>query len=290
MAERRMFSKRIVSSAKFLRMPPSTRELYFQLGMNADDDGIVEAFTVMRQVAANEDDLNVLEAKGFVKVLNDDLVTYIVEWRENNHLRSDRKVDSKYRELLVKVIPDVKLLNPKPRADVTPPKETLDDNKDDTPPSAGRPADNQVPGQRQDMDGTVSADGPHRVVESRLGKGSVVEDSTGSGGMDGLNQFKSTQALVSAWKLKDDDPVLSQMAIYRQQVGEPLLNHSVQYMIGRRVTLGGMPKYLANMVGCWIDKNIKTPEEAEKYEMSYAQGPQNVPDTVPDIPIFKITD
>ncbi|WP_144065860.1 hypothetical protein [Levilactobacillus brevis] len=244
----------------------------------------------MRQVGAGDDDLKLLEAKGFVKVLNEDYVTYILEWRENNRLRADRKTDSIYRKLLLKVMPEVNLLGTKPRADVTPTKKASDDRQDDTPPSDGRPVDEQVPGQRQDVDGTVPADGPHRVVESRLGKGSVVEDSTGSGGMDGLNQFKSTQALVSAWKLKNDDPVLSQMAIYRQQVGEPLLNHSVQYMIGRRVTLGGMPKYLANMVGCWIDKNIKTPEEAEKYEMSYAQGPQNVPDTVPDIPMFKITD
>lgn len=88
MVERRMFSKRIVSSARFLRMPVSTRELYFQLGMNAADDGVVEAYVVMRQVLANTDDLKI---KGFVKVLNDDLVTYIVDWCENNHIVSDRE-------------------------------------------------------------------------------------------------------------------------------------------------------------------------------------------------------
>ena len=44
MADRRMFSRRIINSAKFLKMPVSTQCLYFHLGLNADDDGIVEAY------------------------------------------------------------------------------------------------------------------------------------------------------------------------------------------------------------------------------------------------------
>lgn len=117
MAERRMYSKRIVRSAKFLKMPVSSRELYWQLGIEADDDGIVEAFTVMRMTGATEDDLRVLATKGFVQVLNEDLITYITDWNENNKLRADRKVDSIYKHLLIQLNPDVKLLEPKPRAD-----------------------------------------------------------------------------------------------------------------------------------------------------------------------------
>ena len=41
MAERRMFAKRIIESASFLKMPISSRELYFHLCLNADDDGVV---------------------------------------------------------------------------------------------------------------------------------------------------------------------------------------------------------------------------------------------------------
>ena len=65
-----MFSKRIIGSARFLRMPGSTQALYFHLGMAADDDGIVEAYPIMQMVNASEDDLRLLAAKGFVKVLN----------------------------------------------------------------------------------------------------------------------------------------------------------------------------------------------------------------------------
>ena len=118
MAERRMVSKRIVNSARFLKMPISSQALYFHLCINADDDGIVEAYNIIRGVGATEDDLRVLVAKEYVKVLNDDLVTYIIDWRENNKLRADRKIDSIYKPLLLSVMPDADLLQRKNRADL----------------------------------------------------------------------------------------------------------------------------------------------------------------------------
>lgn len=103
MAERRMFARAIINSARFLRMPQTSRLLYYDLGMAADDDGVVEAFTVIRITGAAEDDLRVLASRGFIKVLNDDLVSYIADWTTNNQLRKDRYHPSVYSELLVKI-------------------------------------------------------------------------------------------------------------------------------------------------------------------------------------------
>lgn len=103
MAERRMFAKSIIGSARFLRMPPTSRLLYYDLGMYADDDGVVEAFSVMRQTGATEDDLRVLVSKGFVKVLNDDLVSYIMDWNINNSIRKDRYHPSIYKDLVLQL-------------------------------------------------------------------------------------------------------------------------------------------------------------------------------------------
>lgn len=103
MAERRMFAKSIINSARFLRMPPTSRLLYYDLGMAADDDGIAEAFTVLRATGAAEDDLRVLAAKGFVSILNDDLVTLIKDWGKNNLIKSDRYHPSIYQELLARL-------------------------------------------------------------------------------------------------------------------------------------------------------------------------------------------
>lgn len=117
MAQRRMFSIQIINSARFLKMPSSSRLLYFDLCMRADDDGVVEGFNVLRMTGATEDDLRILVAKNFVNVLNDDLVTYIRDWKEHNKIRADRKVDSIYKDLLLKVLPDTELLESKERAD-----------------------------------------------------------------------------------------------------------------------------------------------------------------------------
>lgn len=110
MANSRMFHKSIVRSAKFLTLPVKARELYFQLGMDADDDGIVEAFTVMRTVGAAKKDLKALEASGLVKILNENLVTYIIDWLSNNTIRPSRKTDSYYQKLLLSVVPDAELV------------------------------------------------------------------------------------------------------------------------------------------------------------------------------------
>lgn len=98
MAQRRMFSKTITNSSNFLMMPQSSQNLYFHLGMNADDDGYCEHFAIMRMTESKPDDLKVLQAKGFVRVF-DDAVLVIIDWKENNYLRSDRYSPSKYLEI-----------------------------------------------------------------------------------------------------------------------------------------------------------------------------------------------
>jgi hypothetical protein len=93
-----MFSKSITNSSQFLMMPQSSQNLYFHLGMNADDDGFCEHFTIMRMTESKPDDLKVLQAKGFITIF-DDRVLVITDWKENNYLRSDRYTPSKYLEI-----------------------------------------------------------------------------------------------------------------------------------------------------------------------------------------------
>ncbi|AOY53333.1 hypothetical protein [Clostridium perfringens] len=126
MAQRRMFSIKVIDSAKFLKMPSSSRLLYYDLGMRSDDDGIVEAFNVLRMTGATEDDLRILVSKGYIRVLNEDLVTYIIDWKEHNKIRADRKIDSMYKDLLLQIMPEVNLLESKERADRK--KKSWDDN------------------------------------------------------------------------------------------------------------------------------------------------------------------
>lgn len=118
MASRRMFSNRIANSAKFLQMPAESQLLYFHLVLRADDDGIVESYPVTRLLGLAPDNFKVLIAKGFIKQLNEDQVVVITDWHEHNTIRADRKVNSIYQHLLKKVLPEIKLISPKPRTDV----------------------------------------------------------------------------------------------------------------------------------------------------------------------------
>lgn len=95
MSQRRMFNKSITNSSAFLKMPISSRLLYYDLGMNADDDGFVEHFMVLRMTGATQQDLGVLELNGLVKIF-DENVLWIKDWKENNYIRNDRYTPSKY--------------------------------------------------------------------------------------------------------------------------------------------------------------------------------------------------
>lgn len=117
MAQRRMFSNRIINSAKFLQMPEGSQLLYFHLILRADDDGVAEAYPVMKLLGTAPDNFKILLAKGLIKQLNEDQVVVITDWLEHNSIRADRKVDSMYKELLVEN--NIPVIEPKARSDVT---------------------------------------------------------------------------------------------------------------------------------------------------------------------------
>lgn len=98
MAEKRMFSNKVIGSDAFLEMPDSTQNLYFHLSMYADDDGFVDKpKSIMRMTGKKEDDLKLLIAKSFI-IPFDTGVIVIRHWRLNNYLRKDRYNETKYIE------------------------------------------------------------------------------------------------------------------------------------------------------------------------------------------------
>ena len=192
MAERRMFSARITTnSARFLRLPVTAQCLYFHMGMQADDEGVVEAFITMRQVGASEEDLKVLEEKGFIKILNEDFVSYITDWDESNKIRSDRAQQSIHHDLLVQY------LNNKSTADCPQVDNHVSadcQQSDNTPQTQQNSlsADcqqvvSELSADCPQVDNHVSADCqqsaakcPHRIGEDSIGKESIGEYTSSS--------------------------------------------------------------------------------------------------------------
>ena len=98
MAERRMFSSKIVCSDAFIEMPFSAQALYTQLVMEADDDGFLNrAKRIMGSIGATIDDLNLLIQKRYILDFPNGVVV-IKHWRMNNQIRKDRYTPTQYQE------------------------------------------------------------------------------------------------------------------------------------------------------------------------------------------------
>lgn len=95
-----MISKTVTQTQRFLRLPLEAQALYFHLIQNCDDDGVVEAFPIIRMIGASEDNLGLLVIKQFVKPLNDEMVYFVVDFHEQNTVRRDRYTPSIYKDLL----------------------------------------------------------------------------------------------------------------------------------------------------------------------------------------------
>ena len=160
MAERRMLSKKIFQSRKFLMMPFEAQALYTHLILSSDDDGVVEAFPIVRMIGAKEDSLGLLVVKKFILPLNDDMVYFITDFEEQNKIRADRVQPSRYRELLLE------------KTDLVVEGKRVTGQK--------KYIDGQVTGKCQTNDGQVTGKCQHsigkdRIVEDSIGEYSLVE-------------------------------------------------------------------------------------------------------------------
>jgi len=100
MAQKRMFSLNVVDTDKFLEMPISSRLLYYELGMRADDDGFVDNWKkILMFTGLKEDDMKVLISKQFVIPFESGVIV-IRHWRLNNYLQNDRTKPTIYQDEL----------------------------------------------------------------------------------------------------------------------------------------------------------------------------------------------
>jgi hypothetical protein len=98
MATRRMFSLKVIDTDLFLEMPISTRLLYYDLAMRADDDGFVDSpLKIIKTVGATNDDYKVLVAKQYIIPFRSGICV-IKHWHIHNLIRQDRHIETEYKE------------------------------------------------------------------------------------------------------------------------------------------------------------------------------------------------
>ena len=99
MATRRMISAEVICSDAFYELSHSAQALYFQLNIEADDDGFVaRTKMIVRCASCTDDDIKELEDSNFI-IRFDNGITVITDWFRQNTLRGDRYHETAYQDL-----------------------------------------------------------------------------------------------------------------------------------------------------------------------------------------------
>lgn len=236
MAQRRMIDKRFTRTQRFLRLPLETQALYFHLLQDADDDGVVEAFPIVRMIGASEDSLGLLEVKGFVKPLNSEMVYFVIDFSSQNTIRKDRYSASIYSELLVKSMIE-----------------------DDEQPNGNQMATNGLP---------KVASEESRVDKNRLDKNREVEaseaTSTKSDFQNLIELYQTNFGIVK--------PILyDDLKADLEDYGLELIIEAVKRAVKRQREYG----YAQGILKSWNNKGIKTLDQAKAEEVSFQNKSQS---------------
>jgi len=98
MANKRMISKKIVDEDEFLDLPATSRLLYYDLNIRADDEGFVGSVKkIMRTTGATKIDFEMLVRKKFI-IIFDTGVIVIKHWYIHNYIRKDTFQETIFQE------------------------------------------------------------------------------------------------------------------------------------------------------------------------------------------------
>ncbi len=247
MAERRMLSKKIFQSRKFLMMPFEAQALYTHLILSSDDDGVVEAFPIVRMIGAKEDSLGLLVVKKFILPLNDDMVYFITDFEEQNKIRADRVQPSRYRELLLE------------KTDLVVEGKRVTGQK--------KYIDGQVAGKCLTDDGQVAGKCQHsigkdRIVEDSIGEYSLVESRSDN---DDDASRKSFSKIIKDSNIKINERHTQMLMDYIA------LDHftipMIQYAVEKTEDAGSTSfNYLKAILENWKKEGFTSLEEVEDHD------------------------
>ena len=258
MAERRMLSKKIFQSRKFLMMPFEAQALYTHLILSSDDDGVVEAFPIVRMIGAKEDSLGLLVVKKFILPLNDDMVYFITDFEEQNKIRADRVQPSRYRDLLLEktnMVIDGKR--------VTGQKKFID----------GQMSDKCLTSDGQMSDKCPHSIGKDRIVEDSIGEYSLVESRSSNDDDAGQKSFSQ---IIKSSNIKINERHTQMLLDY---IGlDNMTVDMIQYAIEKTEDAGSTSfNYLKAILENWKKAGFTSLEQVKEHEQK-RQAKQSKPE------------
>lgn len=238
MAERRMLSKKIFQSRKFLMMPFEAQALYTHLILSSDDDGVVEAFPIVRMIGAKEDSLGLLVVKKFILPLNDDMVYFITNFEEQNKIRADRVQPSRYRELLLE--------------------------------KTGLVVEGKrVTSQKKYIDGQVTDKCPHSIGKDSIGKDSIVESRSANDDEKNLIFKKLKEAFG---EMSVNGTMVEEVERLLQQYGQELVVLALDKTI---LNAGKSLRYTMSILQRWDGQGLRTAEQIRVADEEYERKKSN---------------
>ena len=249
MAERRMLSKKIFQSRKFLMMPFEAQALYTHLILSSDDDGVVEAFPIVRMIGAKEDSLGLLVVKKFILPLNDDMVYFITDFEEQNKIRADRVQPSRYRELLLE---KTGLVVEGKR--VTSQKKYID---------------GQVTDKCLTDDGQVTDKCPHSIGKDSIGKDRIVESRPANDDDKNLIFKKLKEAFG---EMSVNGTMVEEVERLLRQYGQELVVLALDKTI---LNAGKSLRYTMSILQRWDGQGLRTAEQIRVADEEYERKKSN---------------
>lgn len=248
MAERRMLSKKIFQSRKFLMMPFEAQALYTHLILSSDDDGVAEAFPIVRMIGAKEDSLGLLVVKKFILPLNDDMVYFITDFEEQNKIRADRVQPSRYRELLLE---KTGLVVEGKR--VTSQKKYID---------------GQVTDKCLTDDGQVTDKCPHSIGKDSIGKDRIVESRSANDDENLI--FKKLKEAFG--EMSVNGTMVEEVERLLKQYGQELVVLALDKTI---LNAGKSLRYTMSILQCWDGQGLRTAEQIRVADEEYERKKSN---------------
>ena len=254
MAERRMLSKKIFQSRKFLMMPFEAQALYTHLILSSDDDGVVEAFPIVRMVGAKEDSLGLLVVKKFILPLNDDMVYFITDFEEQNKIRADRVQPSRYRSLLLE------------KTDLAMDGKRVTSQK--------KYIDGQVTDKCLTSDGQVTDKCPHSIGKDSIGEYRIGEDSL----VESRSANDDDKKLIFK-KLKEafgemsvNGTMVEEVERLLKQYGQELVVLALDKTI---LNAGKSLRYTMSILQRWDGQGLRTAEQIRVADEEYERKKSN---------------
>lgn len=200
MANKRMFSKTIISTDAFLSLPFGAQALYFQLMSEADNDGFVgNPKRICRMMGASDSDLEALLQKRFLLTFPSGVVV-IKHWYIHNWLVQQYYRKTTYQEELAAL--------------------TFDNKNAYTEAPCGQNVDNSYKGiTSSEMQGKCYVDNLHKHITSES-EDTEANDITTATTVE-TNNAQTDIAIITSETQDNSKPTL-----YSETTVKPLRNHS----------------------------------------------------------------